>query len=217
MWAVASIQNCKCRYLVVRSCFSAWWGFVSLYLSCTILFHGCFLLFFSFPHPFSISGKTNSNYRQLEHCRANTEMAADCELLWKPFHFVLRDLLGAYHLCGTDGWVSEWLTAGNFAQNLTFAMGFVHFNSNLLLIFGVSGTNIKCVTQVLHQNLCCAGVCGSWLNFLVCSTGGFVFSCWKSRVQMSQNKHLTFGQLQPPASPVPRRCWEPSCGCAAAG
>lgn len=44
-----------------------------------------------------------------------------------------------------------------------------------------------------------------------------LLSCWKSHVEMSLNKHLTFGQLQPPASPVLRRCWEPSCGCAAAG
>lgn len=90
-------------------------------------------------------------------------------------------------------------------------MGFVHWNSNLLLILEWVGPVLNVWP---HQNLCCAGVCGSWLNFLVCFA---LFSRWKSHVQMSLSKHLTFGQLQPPAPPVPRRCWEPSCGCAAAG
>lgn len=37
------------------------------------------LFFFSFPPPFSITAKTNSNHGQLEHYRSDTEMATDCE------------------------------------------------------------------------------------------------------------------------------------------
>lgn len=49
-------------------------------------------------------------------------------------------------------------------------MGFVHWNSHLLLILEWVGPVLNVWP---HQNLCCTGVCGSWFNFLVCFAGCF--------------------------------------------
>lgn len=64
--------------------------------------------------------------------------------------------------------------------------------------------------------ICCTVACEAGANCLVCFEDGLL-SHWKYLIQISLNKYLTFGQLQPPASPVLRRCWETNCGSAAAG
>lgn len=82
--------------------------------------------------------------------------------------------------------------------------------------FGVSGTSINVGPKFFIRISAVLGfVSFDWISWFALQDA--LFSCWKSHAQMSLNKHLTFGQLQPPASPVLRRCWELSCGCAAAG
>lgn len=72
---------------------------------------------------------------------------------------------------------------------------------------------VHCISYV-----CCLLLCGLWgcskLLGLFCRNG--LLSDWKNLIQLSLSKYFAFGQLQPLASPVLRRCWESECGCAAA-